>query len=179
MTSALASQTRRASAAQVSYIKILLSQIAALDPKQADDLREDLNASWSAGEFTVTKASKVIELLIALINGINAQIASQTKSAVDVPDGRYAVRTDEGHFAFYRVWNGDRAVCVYQQLSDDEQRVPRATAKAVLAKISDVGPLEASKAYGQKIGVCGVCHRTLTNPDSIAAGIGPVCAGKF
>ena len=28
------------------------------------------------------------------------------------------------------------------------------------------------------VSFCGICHRTLTNPASIAAGIGPVCAGK-
>ena len=27
-------------------------------------------------------------------------------------------------------------------------------------------------------GRCRVCHRTLTDPDSIAAGIGPECASK-
>lgn len=40
-------------------------------------------------------------------------------------------------------------------------------------------PLEASKAYGRLVGVCGVCGRKLENEDSVAAGIGPVCAGKF
>jgi hypothetical protein len=33
-------------------------------------------------------------------------------------------------------------------------------------------------AEGKRTGVCQVCHRKLTNPDSIAAGIGPVCAGR-
>ena len=34
-------------------------------------------------------------------------------------------------------------------------------------------------AYGQKFGVCCNCGATLTDPNSIAAGIGPICAGKF
>ena len=34
-------------------------------------------------------------------------------------------------------------------------------------------------AYGKRTGRCGVCHRPLTNPASIAAGIGPICAGYF
>lgn len=33
--------------------------------------------------------------------------------------------------------------------------------------------------YGKATGTCGVCSKTLTNPDSIAAGIGPICQGKF
>lgn len=39
--------------------------------------------------------------------------------------------------------------------------------------------LEEAKAFGALYGTCCVCGRTLTNESSIAAGIGPVCAGKF
>ncbi len=33
-------------------------------------------------------------------------------------------------------------------------------------------------AYAQQSGKCYICNRTLTTPESIAAGIGPICAGK-
>lgn len=39
--------------------------------------------------------------------------------------------------------------------------------------------LAEAKAFGALYGTCCVCGRTLTNEDSIAAGIGPICAGKF
>jgi hypothetical protein len=38
--------------------------------------------------------------------------------------------------------------------------------------------LEEAKAFGALYGTCCVCGRTLTDEKSIAAGIGPVCAGK-
>lgn len=38
--------------------------------------------------------------------------------------------------------------------------------------------LEECKEYGALYGVCCVCGRTLTNEQSIADGIGPICAGK-
>lgn len=38
--------------------------------------------------------------------------------------------------------------------------------------------LEEAKAFGALYGTCCVCGRTLTNEESIAAGIGPICAGK-
>jgi hypothetical protein len=39
--------------------------------------------------------------------------------------------------------------------------------------------LEEAAAYGRATGICCCCGRTLTNPESIAAGIGPICAGRF
>jgi hypothetical protein len=41
------------------------------------------------------------------------------------------------------------------------------------------GPLEAARAHGIATGVCGCCGRELTNPESIAAGIGPICAERW
>lgn len=39
--------------------------------------------------------------------------------------------------------------------------------------------LEQAKAHGAQYGTCCVCGATLTDPKSIEAGIGPVCAGKI
>lgn len=39
--------------------------------------------------------------------------------------------------------------------------------------------LEEAKEYGRKTGTCYMCSRTLTNKESIEAGIGPICANKF
>lgn len=38
--------------------------------------------------------------------------------------------------------------------------------------------LEQAKEFGKLYGFCCVCSRTLTDEGSIAAGIGPICAGK-
>lgn len=40
-------------------------------------------------------------------------------------------------------------------------------------------PLKAATAYGQATGACGCCGRELTDPSSIDAGIGPICATKW
>ena len=45
--------------------------------------------------------------------------------------------------------------------------------------VSNRMTLEEAKQYGALYGVCCVCARDLTDENSIAAGIGPVCAGKF
>lgn len=40
-------------------------------------------------------------------------------------------------------------------------------------------PKQAAVAYGRRFGVCCKCSRELTNPASIEAGIGPICAQKY
>ena len=39
--------------------------------------------------------------------------------------------------------------------------------------------LEEAAAFGHQTGRCCCCARKLTNPESVAAGIGPICAGRF
>ena len=50
--------------------------------------------------------------------------------------------------------------------------------------VRELGPehrltLEQAKEFGALYGTCCVCGRMLTNEESITAGIGPVCAGRF
>lgn len=100
-----------------------------------------------------------------------------------VPAGRYAIEVD-GTLKFYVVdrptegrWAGYTFVKV--QASDDTFPVRSREARtAILAQISD--DVEgAMLRYGREIGRCGHCGRTLTNEESRARGIGPVCAGKM
>lgn len=49
---------------------------------------------------------------------------------------------------------------------------------ALLAEIAE-DPKGAAIAYGKATGSCGICGKTLTKQESIDAGIGPWCAGKF
>ena len=84
---------------------------------------------------------------------------------------------------FYRVkqlgkgkWAGK--VFVDAQASDDYHPVrdPRSLV-SVLAKISN-DPVGAAKLYASELGNCYACNRTLTDPESISLGIGPVCRNK-
>jgi hypothetical protein len=47
----------------------------------------------------------------------------------------------------------------------------------VVSLIND--PVGAAEAYGHLTGHCCICNRELTNPESVARGIGPICADKF
>lgn len=173
----------RATAEQTQDLQILLARVEKLG-KDMSGTRRALNLAWEQGAYTVTLAADMIKIMLDEIDKIEqaARIPEQVASTgpITVPTGRYAVRTntDDEHYAFYRVWKGDRATLVYLLISDNEQCLPRDTARGVLAKIAE-DPYEAACAYGREIGVCGMCNRTLTNPESIAAGIGPICASKF
>lgn len=178
--------TQRALPQQIDDIKYLLGRLEARG-KDLTGTRAKLNECWATEYFTVEFAASIIRTMLDLSEELDMALAADTTipdqpapGPPTVPAGRYAIRCDDGHYAFYRVWCGSRGgVVVYMQISDDEQRCYGAQATAILCKIQAAGPLEAAKAYGREIGCCGVCNRTLTNPDSIAAGIGPVCARRY
>lgn len=144
-------------------------------------------AKWLWKPLTKAGASALIDWLLGLPNKVTAPIAAAPASAdVEVPAGRYAVDTNDGAvntLAFYKVdrptegrWAGYVFVKLMQ--SDAEQRLSREASAAILAKIAEAGPAEASARYGHEIGECGVCGRTLTNDESRAYGIGPDCRKK-
>lgn len=122
----------------------------------------------------------------AFIDYLNTLPKAERPAAVkvgEVPAGRYAVEVGET-LAFVQVdrpeegrWAG--YTFVTRQLADEFVRVSRHQAATILEAIKAVGPAEASKRYGREIGECGICHRTLTNEDSRANGIGPQCAKKI
>jgi hypothetical protein len=40
-------------------------------------------------------------------------------------------------------------------------------------------PRKAAQAFGQATGRCCLCNRKLTDPKSVAAGVGPICVNRF
>jgi Family of unknown function (DUF6011) len=50
-----------------------------------------------------------------------------------------------------------------------------------IAEVERIGldPFKAAVDHGRLTGNCSICSRKLTDPASVAAGIGPICAGKM
>jgi hypothetical protein len=100
-----------------------------------------------------------------------------------VRPGRYAVTVD-GTLKFYKVdqgkagtrWAGRTFVSV--QASDELYPVRNPNARQEILNLIAVDPAAAMRRYGQELGQCGHCGRTLTDENSRAAGIGPICADK-
>lgn len=107
---------------------------------------------------------------------------------ITTPAGRYAVTGKTGEVRFYRVnvpttgrWAGFRFISrLIATGGFDYQEVPIADKAHRVAVLNWIGrdPEKFSTAYGHLTGRCGVCNRVLSDDDSLAAGIGPVCASN-
>lgn len=98
-----------------------------------------------------------------------------------LPASHYVVTID-GVDKFYRVTWGKKGgkwegyTFLEAQASDDHWPIKNKDAReAVFAAIREQGVMECIARYGLALGKCGICSKTLTDPDSIARGIGPVC----
>lgn len=100
-----------------------------------------------------------------------------------VAAGCYALTAEDGTTMFYKVdrpKEGKFAGWTFVKWVRDngyESALKKPQAEKVLARIAE-NPMDALVAYGRKTGVCGVCRRRLSDPESVAAGIGPICASK-
>lgn len=126
--------------------------------------------------MTSKEASALIKELLAIPRPAKK---ISTDPEIKVPAGRYAVEVN-GKLKFYRVdcpikgkWDGYTFVKMF---SSDETYPVRGEAKGNVLKMIAENPAEASLNYGKHIGHCGVCGKQLTDEDSRAKGIGPVCA---
>lgn len=98
----------------------------------------------------------------------------------EVEPGYYALRPADGPIKFYRVdtpnegrWSGWTFLSA---LASDERWPIKARdeKRRILGEIA-ADPIAAQRLYGQEIGSCGRCGRTLTDETSRAFGIGPDC----
>lgn len=97
----------------------------------------------------------------------------------ELTDGMY--KTDAGIFKVIHGVNGSGRQYAKLLVVDEDGKTVRFTyALGAIRKLTeaDAMSLEDAKAFGALYGVCCVCGRTLTDEESIAAGIGPVCVGK-
>lgn len=91
----------------------------------------------------------------------------------ELDEGMYKVGDD-----IFKVYFTQAGHIATKQLTEDGFEY---TGRKPLAKIKPEHrmTLDQAKEYGKVTGTCCNCGRLLTNEDSIEAGIGPICAGKF
>lgn len=87
---------------------------------------------------------------------------------------------------------GRNAGCIYVVRADDDTYLGKITPEdkflrarectdadaEVVARVA-ADPAAAATAHGHEYGYCACCNRELTNPESVARGIGPICADRW
>ena len=141
-----------------------------------------LPADDQIADWTQHKASEIIDWYLTKKGPLPRQEAQPTLVAArSVDAGCYAVEF-EGRLRFFRVSTPDEGrwagfTFVEEQASDEMFSVKGPRKGRVLETIAQDD--NALARYGQELGVCGMCHRTLTDPVSREIGIGPVCRSKI
>lgn len=103
-----------------------------------------------------------------------------------MPEGRYALQDDNKVWRFYEVnkpdqgrWKGYTFIKLLVGSPGQYQKMDIAPDRRnALLRIIDANSKQAMLDYGFQSGVCGRCSSPLTDPESLARGIGPVCAKR-
>lgn len=137
------------------------------------------------------QVSGIITMLKALPKGNH----SEDQKEWTMPDGRYALlfefgtdNNEDSVWRFYQVdrptdgrWKGYTFLNMLIGAPGSYRKEPIRAAKERNRILADIerDPKEAMVNYGLQSGICGRCSSPLTDPDSLARGLGPVCAGKM
>jgi hypothetical protein len=185
---------------QVELMRSLHMQLAELDHDTAEaavayTTRMTLAGKWTPGREG--NASSWIGRMIAKVRELKAanrtaQAKAEAKPGFDkyedIPSGYYALPGEGDDIKFYRVnhkdgkgqYEGRHFTNVDACASDNRHPIKVwATRKAILDGIRAMGWKASTALYGSKIGSCGRCHRSLTDAESRARGIGPDCWSKM
>lgn len=107
--------------------------------------------------------------------------------ALTVPDSKYAlIRPSDGVLEFFEVrtghgkWDGMQFVDRLIGAPGDWRKTPvkGAEKKRVMQQI-DSDPKASAVRYSREFTVCAVCGSPLSDPESLAQGLGPICARRF
>jgi len=122
------------------------------------------------------KQRNAVEIDHSKINDAFAKQTTRKKPFLNAGDVRFsgAPETGANKGAIYVKIAGE-----YQGKLIDGKFFATATTHIDQIREACSSPLEMAKDHGRKTGTCCQCNRELTNPDSIKAGIGPICAGAF
>ena len=106
--------------------------------------------------------------------------------ALVLPDSKYARVGIDGQLRFYEVrtgkgkWAGFQFLDLLVGAPGEWRKLPikGEEKKAVLAALG-TDPKAAAVLYSKEFTVCAVCGSPLSDPESLATGLGPICARRF
>lgn len=170
---------------QVNYVRSL---IARRDTSGVTDLVNEAERLIMDERLTHGDVNRILSVLKVLPlktelrerdQSIGAQIVTVGSK---IPEGYYAIGP-VGDTRFYRIdrpvsgrWAG--YIFLNVQASDELHPVRNHAERLRVLKVIAEDVRAAAIRYGNEIGRCSQCNKTLTNPESLAAGIGSICAGR-
>jgi hypothetical protein len=176
---------RPATERQINYLRALHVE------RKGRELTE-----YQIAGLTAAEASAMIDTLKAMPRLQTNLTPEYRPSAVKVPvesltAGVYRTAAGE-FFRVYPARSGSHMLAKRMITSDGSARtfIPRASqfdeisfeyagAATRFVKLADRLSADEAARFGAQFGVCMVCGAALTDPDSVAAGIGPVCKAKY
>lgn len=182
-----------ATEAQIRFINALKADRRWEDVTAIVELVELARINWKSGDFTRQRAS----LLIDNLNHAPKRLDAEPVAEVEEKSLEGMHRLDGVIYKVQRAVHGSGRLyakelvttdttCGGCEACDGEDLCLRTDvrfeyASGMIRRLSEATrlTLEEAKAFGALYGSCCVCAKTLTNEDSIEAGIGPVCASKF
>lgn len=126
----------------------------------------------NADSLSIAQASALIDALFNAPKRATAKTAKDT--AEPVAEGIY--RTTDG--TVYRVVTSEAGNRYAKRLRESGRGFDYAQGAIRNLTAGDRLTLEQAAALGLQFGACVVCGRELSDPDSVAMGIGPVCAAN-
>ena len=148
---------------------------------------EHVRGCYSNSGTTLTKPTEVTGFAAAYVASVPTAADFQPM-ALTVPDSKYALVGNDDVLRFYEVRTGKKAgkwfgvqfldLLVGAPGDWNHYPVKGDSKKAIMAEVNKA-PLAAALRYSTEFTRCAVCESPLSDPESIAAGIGPVCATRF
>lgn len=103
-----------------------------------------------------------------------------------LPDSKYALVNSEGVIVFYEVktgkgkWDGMQFLDRLVGAPGDWQRYPvKGQAKAQTMMLLNMDAKASAILFSKHFTICAVCGSPLSDPESVARGLGPICAERF
>jgi hypothetical protein len=164
----------QASDKQMAFLRSLISQRDYYSLVEADRRKVDWINSSDDHRPTSKGASELIETL----KGTSYAPKSEQPKSVDLEMGMY--RKADG--TMYRVYQGrESGRMLAKRLvpdGNDGWEFEYAGMAPRFVTADERMSLDEAKAWGAQFGTCCVCAALLTDPESVARGIGPVCGSR-
>lgn len=162
----MAAQKALATEKQVAFIEKLAEQ----KENGWTHIKDQMKSSQSLTEISKSEASHIISVLLHEPNKGAAAVA-ELVAGIYLVDGKVVKvqksKTSGKPYAMELIVSGKSGSFIYRP--------------GLIYKVQpeDKMSLASAVEFGMVYGVCCNCGRTLTNKDSVEAGIGPICAKKF